>query len=128
MRWCYCEHRRPGCFSFSADQRIPLPSLPFDAAFGVQYAFTDEQFSSLRPISTPFSVFEQERIDSYSVVNLSLSFLSKDERYRLTLMARNVFDESFAALITPGGPANTYRYIIPREADRHFGASLQVKF
>jgi iron complex outermembrane receptor protein len=115
-------------FSVSADQRIPLPSLPFDASFGVQYAYTDDQFSSLRPISTPFAVFEQERIDSYSLVNLSLSLMSRDDRYRLTLMARNVFDESFAALITPGGPAGTFRYIIPREAERHFGASLQMKF
>ena len=54
--------------------------------------------------------------------------VDEDDRYRVTFHVRNLFDESFASAITSGGPGGSFRYIIPREADRHFGASLQVKF
>lgn len=115
-------------FALNAEQRIPMVDLPFDAVLSAQYTFTDDQYSSLRPITTSFAVFRNELIESYSLVNASLALKSKDERYTLTFMVQNLFDTSFAALKTPGGPGGSYRYIIPREADRHFGASLQVKF
>jgi iron complex outermembrane recepter protein len=41
---------------------------------------------------------------------------------------KNLFDKSFASSIVTGGPGGSLRYIIPREADRYFGATLLVKF
>ena len=46
----------------------------------------------------------------------------------LTAQVRNIFDQSFAASITSGGPGGGYRYIIPREADRYYGITGRVNF
>jgi iron complex outermembrane recepter protein len=58
-----------------------------------------------------------------------------DDRYRISFLAKNVFDTSFAASIVDGGPlsagntgSSSYRYIIPREADRYFGINAKVNF
>ena len=58
-------------------------------------------------------------IDSYGLVNLSAGVGDADDRYRLTFQVRNLFDQSFAAAIQNGGPAGSYRYQIPRDADRY---------
>jgi iron complex outermembrane recepter protein len=41
---------------------------------------------------------------------------------------RNLFDTSFPATITTGGPGGALRYIIPRDADRYFGVTGRVNF
>ena len=52
----------------------------------------------------------------------------RDDRFRLTFQVKNLFDTSFAAAITSGGPGGSYRYIIPREADRYYGVTARVNF
>ena len=51
-----------------------------------------------------------------------------EDRYRLTFQVKNVFDTSFASAITSGGPGGSFRYIIPREADRYYGLTGRVNF
>jgi iron complex outermembrane receptor protein len=99
----------------------PLPDEPFDMFFNASFSHTSDQFSSL-------GAFPQERIEGFNLLNANLGFVTKDERLRLTLMARNLLDDSFSALITPGAQGGAYRYIIPRDADRYYGASLKVGF
>jgi iron complex outermembrane receptor protein len=67
-------------------------------------------------------------IGGYSLFNASVGVGDAGDRYRLTLQVRNLFDTSYAAAITNGGPAGSYRYLIPRDADRYWGISGRVNF
>lgn len=67
-------------------------------------------------------------IGAYALVDLGISVIDSRDRFRLGLQVKNLFDESFAAAITTGGPGGDYRYIIPREADRYFGVIGRVNF
>jgi iron complex outermembrane receptor protein len=83
--------------------------------------YTDDQYADLNEPAITL-------IPSYSTVDLSVAFADKDDRYRLTLIGRNLTDESFAAMITRGGPGGAPRLQIPREADRYFGAQFRWSF
>jgi len=73
-------------------------------------------------------VQQQVLIPSFTTIDMSVAFADKSDRYRLTIIGRNLTDENFAALITRGGPANGRRLQVPREADRYFGAQFRVGF
>jgi iron complex outermembrane receptor protein len=107
--------------SLSADFTAPLGDMPYTAFANVLYSYQSHQFSSL-------GAFAAERIPGYGLVNVNLGLTDADERYRLTFSVRNLFDKSFPALITPGGQGGAFRYIIPRDADRHFGVTLKASF
>ncbi len=67
-------------------------------------------------------------IHAYGLVNLSAGVATPDDRLRITGQVRNLLDQSFAAAITNGGPAGSYRYQIPRDADRYYGVTARVGF
>ncbi|MEI6486676.1 MAG: TonB-dependent receptor [Sphingomonadales bacterium] len=67
-------------------------------------------------------------IKPYSLVDLQLGVVQKNDKFRITLLIRNLLDTSFPAAITNGGPGGSYRYLIPREADRYFGLVGRVNF
>ena len=67
-------------------------------------------------------------IDAYGLVNLSAGIGDPGDRFRITAQVRNLFDQSFAAAIQNGGPSGSYRYQIPRDADRYFGVTGRVNF
>ncbi|CAN5390633.1 TonB-dependent receptor [soil metagenome] len=67
-------------------------------------------------------------IHGYGLVNLSAGVATPDDKLKLTVQVRNLFDQSFAALITNGGPGGAYRYQISRDADRYFGVTGRVTF
>ena len=46
----------------------------------------------------------------------------------MVAQVKNLFDQSFASSIGAGGPGGSFRYIIPREADRYFGITARVNF
>jgi iron complex outermembrane receptor protein len=89
--------------------------------------YTDDQYADL--ISRTNTAQQKlVLIPSFTTIDLSVAFADKSDRYRLTLIGRNLTDENFAALVTRGGPANGRRLQIPREADRYFGAQFRVGF
>jgi iron complex outermembrane recepter protein len=110
--------------SLSASWRIALPTS-FDLELGATGSYTDEQVSDLNnnPLQRPALT-----IDSYSLVDANIALVDDSDRYRVNLMINNVFDESYASLITPGGPGGSFRYLIPRDADRYVGVSVRVNF
>ncbi|SFP60287.1 TonB-dependent receptor [Sphingomonas rubra] len=67
-------------------------------------------------------------IDSYGLVNVSAGVGDANDRFRLTAQVRNLFDQSFAAAIQNGGPSGSYRYQIPRDADRYYGITGRINF
>ncbi|MFO0335935.1 MAG: TonB-dependent receptor [Pseudomonadota bacterium] len=105
--------------SVGVEYRFELATI--DVVPSLLYAYTDDQFADLN--ENPITL-----IPSFSTVDLSIAFASKDDRYRLTLVGRNLTDESFAALVSTGGPGGAPRLQIPRDADRYFGAQFRVNF
>jgi iron complex outermembrane receptor protein len=67
-------------------------------------------------------------IGAYGLVNLTAAVLDVKDRYKLTFTVRNVANEHFAAAIANGGVLNSYRYQIPRDADRYYGVTGRVNF
>ncbi len=86
----------------------------FRVYLNAAYSFTDDQFSDLGNAGP---------IDSYGVLNGSIGFSDADDRYRFTIIGRNLTDSSNILLNTSAGQ----RLHIPRDADRYFGASLRVR-
>ena len=71
-------------------------------------------------------------MESYSTIDLAIAISDKAERYRLSLYARNLTDESYAVLTTGASGAPTTggapRLQIPREAEQYFGAEFRMYF
>jgi len=105
--------------SVAAEYRLEFEML--DIVPNLMYVYTDDQYADLNEPAVTL-------IPSYSTVDLTVAFADKDDRYRLTLIGRNLTDESFAAMITRGGPGGAPRLQIPRDADRYFGAQFRWSF
>ena len=96
-----------------------------DVQMGVQGSYQSSQLSLFDPSA---AIRAAGTIAGYGLVDLSAAIVSADDRYRLAVSVKNVFDQSFAAAITNGGPGGGYRYLIPRDADRYWGVTGTVKF
>lgn len=80
--------------------------------------------TDFRHVSEQFSdLGESGPIDPYGIWNASIGFSDAQDRYRLTLHARNITDQSYALLNVSAGQ----RLQIPRDADRYFGVSLRAR-
>jgi iron complex outermembrane receptor protein len=79
------------------------------------YAYTDSQFSDLGN-SGP--------LEDYGAINASIGIGDQDDRYRITLVGRNLADESYVLLNTSAGQ----RLHIPRDADRYYGITFSAKY
>jgi iron complex outermembrane receptor protein len=110
--------------SLAGDWRIRTGG-PVDIGLNAIASYQTEQISQ-------FDVNEVVRnasvIDGYALVDLSVAVIDTADRFRLAFQVKNLFDQSFAAAITSGGPGGSYRYLIPREADRYFGVIGRVNF
>ncbi len=105
--------------ALTGDYRIPIGS--FSLTPGIVVSYQDEQWSDL---------FEPTalRIPGYTTVDLQVALADEDDRFRITLVGRNITDESYAALLTAGGPGGAPRIQVPRDADRYFGIQARVNF
>jgi iron complex outermembrane recepter protein len=110
--------------SLAADYDLAL-SDALDIELGAGFAYQSSQLYQLDPSPV---VRAATTVPGYSIVDLRAGIASSDDAWKLTFQVKNLFDKSFASSIVSGGPGGSYRYIIPREADRYFGATLLVKF
>jgi iron complex outermembrane receptor protein len=103
-----------------------------DVELGAQSSWQSSQISLFvgNPLLRNFGT-----IRPYALVDLSVALVEKDDGWRLSFVARNLFDKSFAASIADGGPLargdsglSSFVYIIPREADRYFGVQGRINF
>ena len=110
--------------SLAMDYRIRSMSA-FDINLGAQANFQSSQLSLFAPNAAQRLI---GTIPSYGLVNLSLGVSDKDDKWKLTFQVRNLFDKAYPAAIINGGPAGSYRYQIPRDADRYFGITGRINF
>lgn len=86
-----------------------------DAHLRGAWSYQGDQFSELGNVGP---------INQHSLVDLSLGFADKDDKYRLTFLVNNLLDDSYVALNTSAGQ----RLHIPRDASRYVGVTLAAKF
>ena len=110
--------------SLGVDYRIRTGGA-FDFQLGTQASY---QSSQLSQFDANAAVRAATTIAKYALVDLSAGVVDANDRYKLTFQVKNAFDKSFAAQIQSGGPGGSYRYIIPRDADRYYGVIGSVKF
>lgn len=110
--------------SLSADYRWRTNG-PIDLFFSAQGNFQSSQLSLFAPDPVQRAL---GTIPAYGLVNVSVGVGDKNDKYRLTFQVRNLFDQSYAAAIVNGGPGGSYRYQIPRDADRYWGVTGKVSF
>ncbi len=110
--------------SLGADYRWRT-SGPVDFVFAVDASTQSSQLSLFDPSPV---IRAAGTINAYSLVNLNVGIVQSEDKFKLSFVVKNLFDKSFAAAITNGGPGGAYRYLIPREADRYFGITGRVNF
>mgnify|MGYP001765259205 CR=1 FL=1 len=86
------------------------------------------QSDQLNELSPSALTRRMTTIDGYSITNLSVALVDPDEAWRVAFQVKNLFDQTFASSIVSGGPGGSFRYIIPREADRYFSVSARINF
>lgn len=110
--------------SLAADYRIRTNGFA-DVQLGASMNFQSSQLSIFSPDAV------QRRlgtIPAYALVNLQAGIVDPDDKWKLTFQVRNLFDEAYPAAIINGGPSGSYRYQIPRDADRYWGVTGKISF
>jgi iron complex outermembrane receptor protein len=67
-------------------------------------------------------------IPAYALVNAQIGLVDPDDKWKLSFVVRNLFDKAYAAAIINGGVSGSYRYQIPRDADRYWGVTGRFSF
>ncbi len=86
------------------------------------FVHVDEQVAGLP--ANDGSVAPQAILPEYDILNASLAFSFNDDKYRLSLIGKNLGDESYVTTFSGDG----FRYQIPRDAQRYFGISFRANF
>lgn len=84
------------------------------------YVYTDEIYAGA-PGGTASAV---DLLPDYGILNASLAFSFSDDDYRISIIGKNLTDESYITTYSGDG----FRYQIPRDASRYFGVQLRAKF
>ncbi len=107
-------------YSLMANYVIPGDNM--DIILNASYVYTDEQRSTLPGNDGTFSPVTL--LPDYDIFNASVAFSFNEDRFRVTLIGKNLGDESFVTTFSGDG----FRYQIPREAERYFGVNLRATF
>ncbi|MFT6048148.1 MAG: iron complex outermembrane receptor protein [Arenicella sp.] len=107
-------------YTLSANYVMNLGSS--DLIFDASFVHTDEQVAGLP--SNNGTTIPQALLPEYDIVNASVAWSFSEDKYRVTLIGKNLGDESYVTTYSGDG----FRYQIPRDAERYFGVSLRANF
>jgi iron complex outermembrane recepter protein len=125
--------------SWGGDYRVRTGGFA-DIEFNLATSYQTKQISLF--LANPLAR-EQGTIKAYGLVDLSVGLVDQNDRFKIAFHVKNLFDRSFAAAISDGGPlsagipaapagqqggVSSFRYLIPREADRYFGVTARINF
>ena len=106
-------------YSLVADYVIAMDNM--DIILNASYVYTDEQRSTLPSNAGTFSPVTL--LPDYDVINASIGFSFNEDKLRVTVIGKNLADESYVTTYSGDG----FRYQIPREAERFFGVNLRAQ-
>ena len=112
--------------NITGDWRLPFSdSLPFDTRLVSTYSY--QSVTNFDIDQTPLA-----RQPAYALVDASVIFSTKDEKYHLSFIAKNLANQFYTSFITPSGngvAAGSYtRLQVPRDANRYVGVLLAANF
>lgn len=107
-------------YNLTADYIMEMDN--FDVLMNASYVYTDEQQANLPNSAGEFN--PAHLLPDYGILNASVAFSFNDDAYRVSLIAKNLTDESYFTTYS----GDNFRYQVPREADRHFGVQLRANF
>jgi iron complex outermembrane receptor protein len=102
-------------FSYTIGGDYDVDAGPVKLYLSSDWHHASRQFSDLG---------ESGPIDAYGIWNASVGVSDPEDKYRLTVLVRNILDDSYVLLNTTAGQ----RLMIPRDADRYAGVNLRVRF
>lgn len=108
-------------YSISSEYVIPS-NEGGEWAINASYVYTDEQLSG--NIGQNEQTNPEVLLPDYSILNASLTYRAPDDNYSVSLVGKNLTDESYATTYSGDG----FRYQIPRDADRYFGVNFRFNF
>jgi iron complex outermembrane receptor protein len=105
------------------DYDVVLEKLPFDIRYSAQISSTSEQRTAIPALaSRDTSTF----LPGYTNLDASITLFSKDDRYSLAIIGKNLTDSDHPAFIERSSGLLVARF--PRDADTYYGISLKAKF
>lgn len=107
-------------YSLMAEYVIPMENM--DIILNGSFVHTDEQVATLPGndgTENPAAVLPE-----YDIINASIGFSFDDDRYRISLIGKNLGDEQYVTTYS----GDNFRYQVPRDAERYFGASFRASF
>ncbi len=107
--------------TFAGMYEYPLSNGGYLAVNG-SYVYTDEKLSG--NIGQTGASNPEILLPDYSILNGSFGYHTADDTLSITLIGKNLTDESFATTYSGDG----FRYQIPRDASRYFGVNFKVNF
>ena len=107
-------------YSLSAQYVNELEGM--NIIWNASYVYTDEQVATLPSNTGEFS--PAAFLPDYALLNASVAFSFNDDKYRFTLIGKNLTDEQFFTSYSGDG----FRYQVPRDADRYFGVQFRSNF
>lgn len=123
-----CSTRSGLDVPFSPDLKVSLygewvvPMNTMDFVLNGSYVHTDEQYADLPNTSGEFA--PAALLPEYDIFNLTASLSFNDDQFRISLIGKNLGDESYVTTFSGDG----FRYQVPRDADRYFGVGLRAYF
>ncbi len=113
-------------FNLGADWRLPLEdALPFTVKLGSQVSYSSRINFDLD--QTPLA-----QQAPYALLDANITFGSKDGKFELSLIGKNLTDKYYVSFVTPAGngvSAPSYQRLqVPRDAERYFGVRGTVKY
>ncbi|WP_010214658.1 TonB-dependent receptor [Sphingomonas sp. PAMC 26621] len=113
-------------FNIGGDWKLPVDDvLPFTVRLGSAIAYSSRINFDLD--QTPLA-----QQAPYALVDANLTFATRDGRYEVALIGKNLTDKYYTSFVTPAGngvSALSYaRLQVPRDAQRYFGVRLGVKY
>ncbi|MFD2167585.1 TonB-dependent receptor [Thalassotalea euphylliae] len=107
-------------YNLTADYVMEMDNM--DILFNASYVYTDEQYGTLPNNNGEFN--PAHLLPDYELLNASVAFSFDDDAYRVTLIGKNLTDESFFTTYS----GDNFRYQVPRDADRVFGVQFRANF
>lgn len=108
-------------YSFGAEYVQEMSDM--NVIYNASYIYTDEQVADFLDAGVDRSTSPLVLPD-YSLLNASVAFSFNDDQYRISVVGKNLTDESFFTTYSGDG----FRYQVPRDADRHFGVQFRASF
>ena len=110
--------------SMAVDHTIETGAFA-NLAFGASMNFQSSQLSlfAADAVQRQFGT-----IPAYALVNANVGLVDPNDKWKLTFVVRNLFDKAYPAAIVNGGVGGSYRYQIPRDADRYWGVTGRFSF